>query len=146
MCDDEPLCKKKNENIGHASYFVLVKYFLKLIFQFSVKDTVIQIFQLVPLHIKIRAFEDNRIFHFKREIFFYVTVKLKQKRSIHFMRIPNFMIVQIQDYKWLQCKIFRHMQDTLQTHKRKFIISVGTFSNIHDCTLINKYIAKVSSI
>ena len=55
------------------------------------------------------------------------------------------MIVQIQDYKWLQCKIFRHMQDTLQTHKRKLIISVGTFSNMHDCTLINKYIAKVSS-
>ena len=39
---------------------------------------------------------------------------------------------QIQNYKWLQCKIFRHMQDTLQTQKQSFIINVGTCSNFHD--------------
>ena len=39
---------------------------------------------------------------------------------------------QIQNYKWLQCKTFRHMQDTLQTQKQSFIIGVGTCSNFHD--------------
>ena len=43
---------------------------------------------------------------------------------------------QIQNYKWLQCKIFKHMQDTLQTLKT-FFTGVRTFSNLHDCNFVN---------
>ena len=51
---------------------------------------------------------------------------------------------QMQNYKWLQCKIFKHMQDTLQTLKM-FFTGVRTFSNLHDCNFVNITNGKFSS-
>ena len=51
---------------------------------------------------------------------------------------------QIQNFKWLQCKISRHMQDTLQTLK-KFFTGVSIFSNLHDCNFVDITNGKFSS-
>ena len=51
---------------------------------------------------------------------------------------------QIQNYKWLQSKISRHMQDTLQTLK-KFFTGASIFFNLHDCNFVDITNGKFSS-